>query len=230
MPQTIKKQEIALRVQGETVRAYLAQPASPRAGMLLIHEWWGLNDWIREQADRFAQNGYLALAVDLYRGKVATDVETAHELSRALPEDRALRDLKAGVDWLQREPALRGKKLGVIGWCMGGGFALSLAVQEPRLSACVIYYGRLLTDESTLRRLRCALLGIFGDQDRGIPVESVRQFETTLKRLGKTVEVHIFQGAGHAFANQNNPRSYNAKAADEAWRITLRFLESHLRP
>ncbi len=227
--QTIKQQEVALLVGGERVRAYAAIPAQPRGGMLLVHEWWGLNDWIKEQANRLAQNGYLALAVDLYRGKVATDPETAHELSRALPEDRAMRDLKAGIDWLLRRSELRGKKVGVIGWCMGGGLALSLALQEPRLSACIIYYGRLLTDEATLRHLRCPVLGIFGDQDRGIPIESVRQFETTLKRLGKRVEVHIFQGAGHAFANPNNRRGYNPQAAAQAWRLTLRFLNTTLK-
>ncbi len=221
----IKEQEISLQVGSERVRAYAAFPARPRGGMLLIHEWWGLNDWIREQARRFAQENYLALAVDLYRGKVATEPEMAHELSRALPEDRAMRDLKAGVDWLTQRSELRGKKVGVIGWCMGGGLALSLALQEPRLSACVIYYGRLLTDEANLRNLRCPVLGIFGDQDRGIPVESVRQFEATLKKLGKQVEIHLFQGAGHAFANLNNRRGYNARAADEAWRLTLRFLQ-----
>ncbi len=227
--QTIKQQEVMLQVSGERARAYAAIPAQPRGGMLLVHEWWGLNDWIKEQANRLAQNGYLALAVDLYRGKVATDPETAHELSRALPEDRAMRDLKAGVDWLLRRSELRGKKVGVIGWCMGGGLALSLALQEPRLSACVIYYGRLLTDEATLRNLHCPVLGIFGDQDRGIPVESVRQFEATLKRLGKRVEIHIFQGAGHAFANPNNRRGYNPQAAAHAWRLTLRFLNTTLK-
>lgn len=221
----MKEQEVVLQVGAERVRAHAALPDRPRGGMLLIHEWWGLNDWIKEQARRFAQENYLTLAVDLYRGKVATDPEVAHELSRALPEDRAMRDLRAGVDWLTKRPELRGKKVGVIGWCMGGGLALSLALQEPRLSACVIYYGRLLTDEANLRALRCPVLGIFGDQDRGIPVESVRQFEATLKKLGAPVEIHLFQGAGHAFANPNNRRGYNARAADEAWRFTLRFLQ-----
>ncbi len=197
--------------------------------MLLIHEWWGLNDWVKQQADRFAQNGILALAVDLYRGQVTQDPAVAHELSRGLPEDRALRDLQAGVLALERHPLLKGRRFGVIGWCMGGGYALSLALRETRLSACVIYYGRLLTDEALLRKLRCPVLGIFGDRDRGIPVESVRAFERTLRKLGKQVEIHIFENAGHAFANPNNRQGYNPQAERRAWELTLDFLKRTLR-
>jgi carboxymethylenebutenolidase len=196
--------------------------------MVVIHEWWGLNDWVKGQADALAQQGYVSLAVNLYRGKVATEPMEAHELSRALPEDRAQRDLKAGFEYLRRLPQTRGKRLGVIGWCMGGGWSLTLAVNEPRLAACVIYYGRLLTEEAALRRITCPVLGVFGDNDRGIPVELVRAFESAMKRLGKRVEVHIFSGAGHAFANPNNRQGYNQQAAEKAWQITLRFLRQTL--
>jgi carboxymethylenebutenolidase len=196
--------------------------------MVVIHEWWGLNDWVKGQADALAQQGYVSLAVNLYRGKVATEPMEAHELSRALPEDRAQRDLKAGFEYLRLLPQTRGKRLGVIGWCMGGGWSLTLAVNEPRLAACVIYYGRLLTEEAALRRITCPVLGVFGDNDRGIPVELVRAFESAMKRLGKRVEVHIFSGAGHAFANPNNRQGYNQQAAEKAWQITLRFLRQTL--
>lgn len=230
MPYEIETRSVRFKSGGDTVQAYLAIPRAKGAlpGMLVIHEWWGLNDWVKAQADALAKQGYVALAVDLYRGKVATEVMEAHELSRALPEDRALRDLKAGFEYLRRLPQTRGKRLGVIGWCMGGGWCLTLGVSEPRLSACVIYYGRLLTDEAVLKRIPCPVLGIFGDRDRGIPVEMVRAFESELKRLGKRVQIHIFSGAGHAFANPNNERGYNAEAAQKAWQMTLDFLKRTL--
>lgn len=230
MPYEIDTRSVSYRSGRETVQAYLAVPRAKGAfpGIVVIHEWWGLNDWVKGQADALAKQGYVALAVDLYRGKVATEVMEAHELSRALPEDRALRDLKAGFDYLRTLPQTRDKRVGVIGWCMGGGWSLTLAVNEPRLSACVIYYGRLLTEETVLRRIACPVLGIFGNRDRGIPVEMVRAFESEMKRLNKKVEVHIFSGAGHAFANPNNRQGYNATAAQRAWQITLEFLKRTL--
>lgn len=230
MPYEIDTRSVTYKSGSETIQAYLASPRSKGTfpGVVVIHEWWGLNDWIKGQADALAKQGYVVLAVDLYRGKVAKEVMEAHELSRALPEDRALRDLKASFAYLRGLPQTRGKRIGVIGWCMGGGWSLTLAMSEPRLSACVIYYGRLLTDEAALKRIPCPVLGIFGDRDRGIPVEMVRAFESELKRLGKRVEVHVFPNVGHAFANPNNRQGYNAEAAQRAWQITLDFLKRTL--
>lgn len=230
MPDEIATRTVRFRSGAETVQAYLSTPKQRGRfpGIVLIHEWWGLNAWVKEQADALARQGYVALAVDLYRGKVTDDPAEAHELSRALPEDRALRDLKAAFQYLRTLPETRGKRVGVIGWCMGGSWSLSLAVNEPQLSACVVYYGRLLTDEALLKRIACPVLGIFGDRDRGIPVESVRAFESTMKRLGKRVEAHVFADAGHAFANPNNQRGYNAAAAEKAWQLTLAFFKRTL--
>jgi carboxymethylenebutenolidase len=230
MAEQIEVRTVQFKSDGDTVRAYLASPRRREAapGVLVIHEWWGLNDWVKQQADALAKEGYVALAVDLYRGKVASEVMEAHELSRGLPEDRALRDLKAGFQYLRRLPQTRGKRVGVIGWCMGGGWALTLALNEPQLGACVIYYGRLLTDEAALKRIACPVLGIFGDRDRGIPVELVRAFETEMRRLRKRVEIHIFPNAGHAFANPNNQQGYHREAAEKAWQITLQFLQRTL--
>lgn len=230
MPYEIDTRSVRYKSGSATAQAYLASPRSKETfpGVIVIHEWWGLNDWVKGQADELAKQGYVALAVDLYRGKVAKEVVEAHELSRALPEDRALRDLRTGFDYLRRLPHTQGKRIGVTGWCMGGGWSLTLAINEPRLSACVVYYGRLLTDESALKRIRCPVLGIFGDRDRGIPVEMVRAFESEMRRLGKRVEVHVFSGVGHAFANPNNQQGYNATAAQKAWQITLEFLRRTL--
>lgn len=133
----IDTRKIDFKSGRDTVQAYLATPQGKGTfpGLVVIHEWWGLNDWVRSQADALAREGYVAFAVDLYRGRVTTDPMEAHELSRALPEDRALRDLKAGFNYLRQLPPTRGKPLGVIGWCMGGSWSLTLAIEEPRLRA-----------------------------------------------------------------------------------------------
>src|SRR5438105_9928625 len=136
----------------ETVSGYLATPegAAKKPAIVLIQEWWGLNDFMKGKADAFAAQGYAALAVDLYRGKVATDADTAHQLMRGMPEDRALRDLKAAVAYLRSRPDVDGRKIGTVGWCMGGGWALNLAVAEPSLAGAVLYYGHLMTDDATI--------------------------------------------------------------------------------
>lgn len=215
----------------EKVKGYLALPEGegPHPAMIVIHEWWGLNEWVKEQAERLAQLGYVALAVDLYRGAVATDRDHAHELSRGLPEDRALRDLRAARDYLAGRDDVEETKVGVIGWCMGGGLSLQAALHVPGLSACVVAYGRLVTEQAALKAVGCPVLGIFGETDRGIPVESVRAFEAAMKELEKPVEIHVYEGVGHAFMNPGNRQGYSAAAADDAWRKIVSFLDGHLK-
>src|SRR5215471_630595 len=132
----------------ETTAGYVAGPsgAGRHPGLVVIQEWWGLNDFVKKKTDHFASEGYVALAADLYRGKVATDPDTAHQLMRGLPEDRAIRDLKAAVAYLRSRSDVDGTKVAAIGWCMGGGYALDLAVAEPTLAGAVIYYGHLMTE------------------------------------------------------------------------------------
>ncbi len=210
-------------------RGYLARPAgTPRAGLVVIHEWWGLNDNIREMSNRLAAEGYLALAVDLYEGNVAGDPAEARTLMQALMRDeaRAGRHLGAALRWLEDEGGV--DEVGSIGWCLGGAMSLRLALQMPEdLDAAVIYYGRLVTDPAELAPLRMPILGIFGGQDRGIPVESVREFEMALQALGKTHEIVIYDDADHAFANPSGTR-YQPEAAADAWQRTLAFLDEHL--
>jgi len=214
----------------ETISGYLVKPAGtgPFPAVVVIHEWWGLNDQVKEEARKLAAAGYVALAVDLYRGRVATASEEAHELSRGLPEDRARRDLLAAFAYLAARKDVRPERIGSIGWCMGGGYSLQLALAEPRLAAAVIYYGRLATDEAMLAKLRAPVLGLFGEEDRGIPAASVREFEAALGRLNKTASIHIYPGAGHAFANATRP-SYRKEAAEDAWAKTLAFFADNLK-
>ena len=215
----------------ETVQGMLYAPEGkgPFPGLVVIHEWWGLNDWVKDQASRLADQGYVTLAVDLYRGKVATTPDEAHEIMRGVPEDRAARDLHAAVEFLRSQPNVRKDRIGSIGWCMGGGYSLDVALQEPTLTAAVINYGHLATDAASLKKINASILGIFGGQDRGIPVDDVKKFEQALKQQGNRIEIVIYPDAGHAFENPNNKTGYRADDAADAWKHTTTFLASTLK-
>lgn len=215
----------------ETVTGYLALPdgAGRKPAIVVIQEWWGLNDFIRGKADDLARKGYVALAVDLYRGKVATDPDTAHQLMRGLPEDRAVRDLKAAFDYLRSRDDVDAARIGSVGWCMGGGYSLALALAQPKLAGTVIYYGRLVTDDATIKSLAVPLLGNFGGQDQGIPPESVRAFEAKAKAAGKSVDFKIYPDAGHGFASSKDPATFRAADAKDADARTDAFLEKTLK-
>lgn len=215
----------------ETVQAVLNVPdgKGPFPALVVIHEWWGLNDWVKEQAMKLADQGYVTLAIDLYRGKVATTPEAAHEIMRGVPEDRAARDLKAAVAFLQAQPNVRKDRLGSIGWCMGGGYALDVALQEPTLKATVINYGHLATDNDALKKINASILGLFGGQDRGITPQDVQTFATQMKNDGKNIQVTIYPDAGHAFENPNNQGGYREKDAADAWARTVKFLRENLQ-
>jgi len=208
---------------------YTPQGKGPFPALVVIHEWWGLSDWVKEQASKLADQGYVTLAVDLYRGKVATTPDEAHELMRGLPTDRADRDLLAAADYLRSLKNVAPARVGSIGWCMGGGYSLDLALADPRLAATVINYGHLATSPDSLKKIHATILGIFGGQDRGIPVSDVHNFEQQMKQLGKPIEVVIFPDAGHGFENPDNKTSYRADDAAQAWAKTVAFLERTLK-
>ena len=216
-------------IEQDGLRGYLARPAdAPRAGLIVIHEWWGLNENIREMSNRLAAAGYLALAVDLYDGEAATDPARARELMSAAMDapERIDAQLEAAFRWLRDEGGVA--RVGTIGWCFGGALSLRTAMMLPEeLDAAVIYYGRVVTEPARLAPLMMPILGIFGGQDRGIPVASVLEFEAILQTLGKTAEIVIYDDADHAFANPSGTR-YEPAAADDAWRRTLEFLAEHL--
>ena len=191
----------------ETVQGVLYTPSGkgPFPGIIAIHEWWGLDDWVKQQASKLSDEGYVVLAVDLYRGKVAA------------------------FEYLQSQPNVKKDRIGAIGWCMGGGFALNVALREPTLAAVAIHYGHLATDPEQLKKINAPILGIFGSQDRGIPVEDVKKFEQTLKQLGKTVEIKIYPDAGHAFENPVNKDRYRPEDAADSWKRTVDFFASTLK-
>ncbi len=213
--------------QDNDVTGYLARPAGePRGGVLVIQEWWGLNDNIRTMARRLADEGYLALAVDLYEGRVATTPDEARALMSAAMEnaDRVRENLRAAHAYLE---SVGVAGIGTIGWCFGGGWSLNSAIMlGGELDAAVVYYGRVVTDDQ-LAAIEAPVLGHFGSEDGGIPLEGVRAFEARMQDLGKAVTVHVYDGANHAFANPSGTR-YDEVAATQAWDRTLEFFAAHL--
>jgi carboxymethylenebutenolidase len=215
----------------EIVQAQLYTPAGkgPFPAIIVIHEWMGLNDWVKDQASRLSDQGYVTLAIDLYRGKVATTPDVAHELMRGLPEDRAKRDLHAAFEFLVSQPNVKKDRIGAIGWCMGGGYSLDVALQEPTLAADVINYGHLATDNAALAKINAPILGLFGAQDHGISPDDVHKFEQSMKQLGKKIDIKIYDDAGHGFENPNNKDGYRAADTTDAWKRTVDFLAANLK-
>ena len=208
------------------VTGFLALPRDTRRhrAIIVIHEWWGLNEWVKEQAEKLAENGYVTLAVDLYQGKVTADPSEARKLKRRLRQEHAIGDLKAAFDYLADRSDVDPKHIGSLGWSMGGGLAVQLAIHEPRLAACVVNYGPLPTNTRDIQKIDVPMLGIFGALDRGIPADKVRAFEECMKVAGKRVDIEIYSGAGHAFENPSN-RGHRPEAAADAWSRTLEFFK-----
>ena len=148
---------------------------------------------------------------------------------RGLPEDRATRDLKAAYAFLAARPDVKKDRIGAIGWCMGGGYALAAALAEPGLAADVINYGRLVTDPDELKKIHAPILGLFGGQDRGITPDDVKKFQAAMEKEGKKIDVKIYPDAGHAFENPNNKQGYRPEDAADAWQRTVAFLAANLK-
>jgi carboxymethylenebutenolidase len=217
-------------VNDELVYGYLAYPSGvtePLPAIVMIHEWWGLNDNIRAMANRLAAEGYMVLAVDLYGGETATNAGAARvKMLQVVENPGAARDnLRQAVGFLKIAGA---PGIASLGWCFGGGWSLNSAMLFPAdLDATVIYYGQVTADEGKLAAIDAPLLGLFGAVDRGITVESVNSFQAALQRLRKEYEIHIYPDVGHAFANPTG-NNYNREVAEDAWRRTLEFLAENL--
>jgi carboxymethylenebutenolidase len=214
----------------ERVRGYLATPASGRGpGVLVIQEWWGLVDHITEVCDRFAREGFVALAPDLYRGESTSDPDAAGRLMMGLEIPRAARDLDGAVQALRAEPGTEGPKVGAVGFCMGGQLALFAATRNPAIGAVVDFYGIHPNVTLDLSGLQAAVLGIFAEHDTFVPPEAARKLEADLRAAGKRAVCEVYPGVGHAFFNDTRPDVYDAQAAARAWSDTLAFLRAELR-
>jgi carboxymethylenebutenolidase len=211
-------------------RAYLSLPPGgepPLPAVVVIHEWWGLNDNIKHWADRLAADGYAALAVDLYGGRVATTPDSAMAYMKEVDPERAVQTVLAAERFLADDPRIRAARRGVIGWCFGGGYSLQTALHDPGLDAAVVYYGHLVTDPAELKRIHAPLLCVFGNLDPSIPPDTVTAFDHALTEAG--VEHRIYRyDAVHAFANPSNAK-YDEAAAENAWRHVRAFLAERLK-
>ncbi|HEY5655406.1 MAG TPA: dienelactone hydrolase family protein [Woeseiaceae bacterium] len=220
-------------VDGQLAHGYLAMPedvAEPLPAVIMIHEWWGLNDNIKRAADQLAGEGYIVLAVDLYGGNVAATPEQAREYMMNVIEnpESGHENIRQAYSFL-KSTALAPPKIGAIGWCFGGGWSLTTAMLFPEdIAATVIYYGQTTDNEDRLRAIQGAILGHFGAEDSSIPLESVKNFEMALGRLGKDYEITIYPGAGHGFANPTG-QNYEPTAATQSWSKTLEFLNAKLK-
>jgi carboxymethylenebutenolidase len=199
--------------------------------VVMIHEWWGLNDHIKDMADELASEGYVVLAADLYNGKVATNPNRARELSSSVRENpkQAISNMQSAVQYLASLPNVNSSRIASLGWCFGGGQSLQLALNSEQnpLAATVIYYGNLVNDTNELSKINWPVLGVFGDQDQSIPVESVSAFEQALNETGITNEIYLYPGVGHAFANPSGD-SYAPEETADAWKKTLAFLKKYV--
>lgn len=223
-PKNLKGEMMTLKTaDGTPFQVYAVGAKDAKRGILVAHEWWGLNDHIKGWADRFADMGYRAMAVDLYDGKVASDADTAKKYMGAVDQDAANAKHRATLAALKAP----NRKLATIGWCFGGGQSLRATLQEPEsVDATVIYYGPLVTDADQLAFINGPVLGIFAKQDTSITPEKVKAFVQAMKTAGKTLDVHMYD-AKHAFANPSS-ESYNSEAAKQAWEVTKKFLAANL--
>lgn len=229
---------VSLKSGDETIQAYLAVPAAPAAtakgarapALVLVHEWYGLSDWVKSVADRYAAQGYVAIAPDLYRGKLAgpNDAELAHELMRGLPDARAVRDLRAAAAYLRTRHDLKLGKTAVVGFCMGGRLSLLSSLDHGPFDATVVCYGSPETDVARLRTLRGPVLGIYAEKDRGIGPDQTGPFEMALRKTGHLAAVHVYPGVGHAFLRDaGSPEG--EEQAKLAWAEIDAFLAASLK-
>lgn len=229
--QEVKSESVVYAtVGGVEIAGHLTMPANATGAepaVIMIHEWWGLNENITNMADQLAAEGYVVLAVDLYAGKSATSPEDATKLMQASMKDKSpLEDnLKQAIAFLEG----KGKsKIGVMGWCFGGMWTLNTALLAPdKVDAAVIYYGRVQSDTVALEALNMPILGIFAAEDKGIPLDSVKAFESALIDLGKNAEIIIYPDVDHAFANPSG-NNYSETEAKDAWGRTLQFFKANL--
>ncbi|MBI1734369.1 MAG: dienelactone hydrolase family protein [Candidatus Rokubacteria bacterium] len=213
---------------GTTTDAYLATPQSGKGpGIIVIQEWWGLVGHIKSVADRFAAEGFSALAPDLYHGKTANEPDEAGKLFMALNVAQAEKDLRAAVDEVARHSSTA--KIGAVGFCMGGQLALFAATVNPKVGACVNFYGVHPNVKPDYAKLGGPVLGLFAEKDSFVTPQTAKDVDAAIKKAGKPSEIHIYPGVDHAFFNDENTAAYSKPAADDAWRRTLAFFRQHLK-
>jgi len=225
----IRSHDITYAANGIHASGFLAQPsgAGRHPAVIVIQEWWGVDAHIRDVAARFAREGFVALAPDLYHGEVATEPDEARKLVMNLNRQRAMKDLLGAVRYLQSLDAVAPKRIGCIGFCMGGSLTLALAAATPDVAAAAPFYAGFQPGVDEIARIEAELFCAFGADDGGIPLENVRKFEETLRATGRRAEVKVYDGAPHSFFNDTKP-GYRADASADAWARSLALLRRAL--
>lgn len=213
---------------GRTLTGYLALPEGegPAPAVVMLQEWWGLNEHIEEMADRLAAEGFVVLAPDLYDGVVVSEPDEARKLVMELDRAAAVADVGDAADYLLARDDVAAGGVGVMGFCMGGGLSLAAGADVDEVAAVIAYYGSP-PDEAVAARIGAPVLGLYGGQDQGIPVEDVEAMMAILEDAGTTNELVVYDEAGHAFANDTR-ESHDPEAAADAWARTLDWLRTHL--
>ena len=221
---------VALPSNGTTGNGYLAVPVSGSGpGVIVLQEWWGLVDHIKAVADRFAAEGFVALAPDMYHGESTTSPDDAGRLMMALDIGRVEKDLRGAIDSLLARDEVTSACVGTVGFCMGGQLSLYAACENASVGACVVFYGIHPNVKPNLAALQAPVLGFFAEKDDHVPPASARQLEADLQAAGKTVDFTIFEGADHAFFNDTRAEVYHAAYAATCWSRILTFYREHVR-
>jgi carboxymethylenebutenolidase len=223
---TTKGRMVEFPAEGKKSKGYLASPGNPRGKVLVLHAWWGLNDFFKSFADRLASQGFLSLAPDLYDGPVAKSVEEAKDLHSKVDNERIKKIVFGATDYLLSDPSIFGHKLGVVGFSMGAAWSLSLSTLKPEsVGAVVVFYGSWPTEFS---KAEASFLGHFAPEDEWEPEAEVRATEEKIRGAGRDATFYFYPGTKHWFFEENRPVEYNREAADLAWKRTLEFLNRKL--
>lgn len=215
---------------GGTASGYLAIPGEGKGpSVIVIQEWWGLVPHIKDVCDRFAAEGFVALAPDLYHGKTTTSPDEAGKMMMAMQIDGAEKDLRGAITFLLDHEATTADKVGTVGFCMGGALSLYTATKNAQVGACVVFYGGHPNVKPDLPNLQAPVLGLYAARDGFVTPELVHALENRLKELGKSAEIHIYPDADHGFFNDTRPTVYNETAAKDAWRRVLEFFRQNLK-
>lgn len=231
MQERIVSMHAFYKSQGKGVDAFLSRPTASgqRPAVLIIHEWWGLEDHFRDLTRAFAREGCVGLTPDLYHGRVTADWEEAARLKTSLDLDRATQEILDGIPYLRGLPFVKPDKIGIVGFCMGGGLALLAICRTKEIAAAVIYFQSMYPDPGELASITCPILGHYGEDDIYTLRSEVEAFEQILRETNKSCEIHFYKNAGHAFVNDKHPELYRKEAADASWPRTIEFFRTHLK-
>lgn len=222
-------QMVEFTSNGGNAAGYLATPETGKGpGLVVLQEWWGLVPHIKDICDRFAAEGFVALAPDLYHGKTTKSPDEAGKLMMALRIDEAQKDLRGAINYLLNHESVSGTTVGTVGFCMGGALSLYAATRNRQVGACVVFYGGHPNVKPDLAALQAPVLGLYAGRDGFVTPDLVRELQRRLEELNKTADIHIYPDVDHGFFNDTRPEVYNESAAKDAWERVLSFFRKNV--